>query len=257
MTTKSNGATTGSCCREDTQMVRCAMIALEKMRDMFKTALCSPDDYSPTRPTAASGCALNTNCAIKGCPFRGTGVPNVLDKICIKSRPPAIKTKQNKLKLRSGEVGMNDNRVTFHLGQSLNQPESTNDNYPTSPTYFNVQPMHPPVSAMALSRGVDLPKQRKNMMKVQSSLPQPTDQVVGMVTGLPIAKTEDVFFIEVAKQYNNERKVLQMEVRLPKQVGPVMVDAFTQYEESDFESNVVVGNGEKGGKGGKGKKGKK
>ncbi|VVC30746.1 Hypothetical protein CINCED_3A002303, partial [Cinara cedri] len=178
----------------------------------------------------------------------------VLQKICTKSQTPAVKTGQNKLKLKSGEVGLSDDRITFHLGQTLNQPESTNDSWPTSPTYFNVRPMCPPVSAMAFSRGAELSKQRKHLIKVQSSLQPSTDQVVGMVTGLPIAKTEDVFFIEVAKEYQDEKKVLQIEVRLPKQIGVVMVDAFTQCEESDFESNIKGGTVEKGGKGKKGKK---
>ncbi|VVC42799.1 Reverse transcriptase domain [Cinara cedri] len=108
--TKSNRATIGSCCREDTQMVRCAMIALEKMKDMFKTTLCSPDEPWPQPQTTTSGCALNTSCAIKGCPFRGTGVPNSISAIPLKStvtRVPSLLISQ-RLSTKQFSVKIND-----------------------------------------------------------------------------------------------------------------------------------------------------
>lgn len=74
-----NGMKTNrGCCRDETKMVRCAVTALEKMKDMFGTAIGNLAD-PPSKPgTAASGCVMDNKCQFQGCPFRGTGIrPNV------------------------------------------------------------------------------------------------------------------------------------------------------------------------------------
>lgn len=77
-----------TCCREETKMVRCAVTALEKMKDMFGAALDSITDSSNQPLTSTTtGCLMDTKCKIRGCPFRATEIaPNVSNSIIVLKR---------------------------------------------------------------------------------------------------------------------------------------------------------------------------
>lgn len=68
----------GACCRDEKKMVRCAVTALENMKNMFGAAYGNMADL-PTKPgSTGCGCTMDNKCQIDGCPFRRTGIaPNV------------------------------------------------------------------------------------------------------------------------------------------------------------------------------------
>jgi len=65
----------GACCRDESKMVRCAVTAMEKMRDyLFETSVCQ--DSENTNTLGDYDCATNCNkYTTQECPFRGTGMP--------------------------------------------------------------------------------------------------------------------------------------------------------------------------------------
>lgn len=69
--TRNNGA----CCRDESKMVRCAVTAMEKMRDyLFETSVCQDSED----PNTLGDYDCTTNCnkyTTQECPFRGTGMP--------------------------------------------------------------------------------------------------------------------------------------------------------------------------------------
>lgn len=64
-----------ACCRDESKMVRCAMTALEKMRDyLFETTVARDAENSSTRDNY--NCATDyTKYTTQTCPFRGAGMP--------------------------------------------------------------------------------------------------------------------------------------------------------------------------------------
>lgn len=74
----SKRANSGACCRDEEKMVRCAVTALEKMKDMFGAAYGNLADQQNKAATVGCGCVMDNKCQIQGCPFRVPGIaPNV------------------------------------------------------------------------------------------------------------------------------------------------------------------------------------
>jgi len=65
----------GACCRDESKIVRCAVTALEKMRDyLFETSTCQ--DVGNSNTPLNYGCVTDCNKYLtQECPIRGTGMP--------------------------------------------------------------------------------------------------------------------------------------------------------------------------------------
>ncbi|VVC26886.1 Hypothetical protein CINCED_3A014143 [Cinara cedri] len=250
----------GGCCRGERKMVKCAATAIEKMKDMFGTAVCTLDDPSGKPPIATSGCVMDAKCQMLGCPFRGTGVaPNVLQGLCEKPLEGNGRTDQNAMVLLPGEVGLRGDRATFYLGSSDGQTAPIpDDSQSAGAVYYNIRPTQPPATVTA-GRGPaksvippNPPKPRKHVMQMLPVLPKSTKPAVGPVTGLPISEDEHVFVIRLGKRHNepDEKARLQIEMRMPKIKIPVTTEVPSQYMESDLLPAVSSGDKD----GGKGKK---
>lgn len=163
-------------------------------------------------------------------------------------------------RLRPGELAMRGDQAFFNLGQNGDKPvPMTKDGRPTGPVFFNMHPEVIPWPPGASTQCGSLAKQRKTTFHVLPTMPPTTELAVGPVTGMPMNKDEDLFVFRVGKQFDesNNMSRFQMEVRLPKKLGPEQIDVDTQFLLSDILLPVTKVKNSKKGKKGKGAKNKK
>lgn len=184
------------------------------------------------------------------------------------SQKSRTQNRQNAMLQMPGEMGLRNDRATFHLDDSQGQPEPINKKgHSFGPTYYNIRPMQAPVSAMTAGLSVQPSKQRKHVMKILHPQQISTKKSVGPVTGLPITTDERVILFNLNKQYEKDNKVtLQIEARLAKQQDLIQKEACTQYQAPEIEPAKIPNKSpnkstnkskKQKGKGGKAKKNKK
>jgi hypothetical protein len=76
-----------ACCRNESKMVRCAVTAMEKMRNyLLETSVCQ--DIENSSPQGDYDCTINCNkYTTEECPFRGTGMPPNVSNIQSNKKP--------------------------------------------------------------------------------------------------------------------------------------------------------------------------
>ncbi|XP_026819179.1 uncharacterized protein LOC113557834 [Rhopalosiphum maidis] len=224
---------TGACCRDESKMVRCAVTAMEKMRNyLLETSVCQDTENSSTQ--GDYDCATNCNkYTTEECPFRGTGMPpNLLQTFCTNKRLGVGRSSPNMIRLLPGQVGVAGDRATFHLGQVMARrrtrsvkagntekngklaiPTTAVVDRPTATKYINIQ--------------------RKRSMQVLPTVPVSINNpAVGPVTGRPVNDKEHVFVLRLSKVYDDPSDVacLQVEMRLPNPpIALKRIDAETQF----------------------------
>lgn len=161
------------------------------------------------------------------------------------------------IRLLPGQVGLQGDRATFHLGQGASQLiPLAKDGRPTGTVFYNMQPVAAPIGVAGRSDSKNQQPQRKHVMQVLPGLPlSSTDASVGPVTGMPIGNDEHVFLLRLGKQYEDpdEKTRLQIEVRLPKNSSPSQTETHTQCLPTDLltlavEKNRKHGKNKAGGK---------
>ncbi|XP_008178387.1 uncharacterized protein LOC100575159 [Acyrthosiphon pisum] len=239
----------GACCRDESKIVRCAVTALEKMRDyLFETSVCQDAENSST--PGDYGCV--TDCkkyTTQECPFRGTGMPpNLMRTFCVNKKKLAIgRLGPNMIRLLPGQVGVAGDRATFHLGHLGRRKTSI---VKTTTTENNGQSVAP--TAIVVDRPTAtkyINTQRKRTMQVLPAVPVSANNLaVGPVTGLPVDDKEHVFVLRLSKAYENPTDVacLQVEMRLPNPPLDIKrTDAETQFLNDDVTTTVVTTGGKK------------
>lgn len=147
------------------------------------------------------------------------------------------------MRLKPGEVGLRDNRATFHLGVGGGggvtkdmtavkgvKPKTGLDGRSTGAVYYHMQP-----EVVDGKTAKNNYSQRKHVMRVLPPLPANTNPAVGPISGLPIGGDEHVLVLRLGKRNNesDEMAPLQIEVRLPKETKKP-TEASTQFQEEDY-----------------------
>ncbi|XP_025198864.1 uncharacterized protein LOC112597140, partial [Melanaphis sacchari] len=249
----------GECCRNESKMVRCAVTAMEKMRDyLFETSVCqnAENSITPGDYECATNCNKYTN---QECPFRGTGVPpNLMRTFCKNNRLAVDRSSPNMIRLLPGQVGVAGDRATFHLGQTMARKRTRSAKATTIEKNGKLaMPTTAVVDRPAATKYINI--QRKRSMQILPTVPVSINNpAVGPVTGRPINDKEHVFVLRLSKAYDNPTDVacLQVEMRLPNPPTALKrIDAETQFINEDI--TLVTTGGKKGSKKGLRKKSKK
>lgn len=68
--TESNGENIGSCCKDKNPQIKYALMALDKMKDMFGVGLGTLADPSCKPTNVPCGCVVDSKCRMPTCPYR-------------------------------------------------------------------------------------------------------------------------------------------------------------------------------------------